>query len=104
MMKILPFLTCSCLLFSFFSHAQIKYGYTVLYARCGGDDSQRDKVYFSPIIELDRLNFPKFTDGVDPAIPRLSIRYYNYAIAKWFEIYLKDKYRIAVNDPEKYER
>lgn len=76
----------------------------MLYVRCGNNEPLKNKVYFSPIIELNQLNFPKYTDGVDPAIPKFSVRYYNYAIAKWFEIYLKEKYRIAVNDPEQYER
>ena len=41
---------------------------------------------------------------MDHSIPRNSVRYYNYAIARWFESYLKQRYGIAANDPEKYER
>lgn len=86
------------------SCSQIKYGYAVLHLRCGNADPQRNKVYYSPIIELDRLNFDKYTKGVDPSFPKYSVRYYNYAIAKWFEIYLQEHYNIAINDIEKYER
>ncbi len=82
----------------------MKYGYAVLYLRCGNDDAHRNKVYFSPVIELDRLNFKKYTDGMDPTFPLYSVRYYNYAITRWFEIFLKEKYQVAINDPEKYER
>jgi len=85
-------------------YAQKKYGYTVLYLRCGNEEPSKNKVYYSPIIELDRLNFPKFTEGMDPNFPKFSVRYYNYAIAKWFETYLKAQYGVAVNDPEHYQR
>ena len=84
--------------------AQKRYGYTVLHFRCGDDDSQRDRVYYSPIIELNTLNFPQYTDGVDPAIAPFSVRYYNYAISKWFELYLRDRYKILTNTPDKYQR
>ena len=86
------------------SYSQIKYGYAILYLRCGKEDPERNRIYFSPIVELDRLNFDKYTDGMDPALPKYSVRYYNYAITKWFEIFLEDEYRVAVNHPEKYER
>ena len=84
--------------------AQKKYGYAVVYLRCGNDDHQRNKVYYSPVIELNALNFEKYTRDVDPSIPLYSVRYYNYALSKWFEIYLKEKNKVAINDPEKYLR
>ncbi len=84
--------------------SQKKFGYAVLYLRCGDKDPNGDRVYYSPVIELDRLNFYPYTDGMDTAITPYSVRYFNYAISKWFEIYLRERYRIAVNDVEKYER
>ena len=90
----------------FFNHAsaQKKYGYAVVYLRCGNDDNQRNKVYYSPVIELNALNFEKYTRDVDPSIPLYSVRYYNYALSKWFEIYLKEKHKVAINEPGKYLR
>ncbi|MEO6546520.1 MAG: hypothetical protein ABIN94_00920 [Ferruginibacter sp.] len=90
--------------FSTLCYSQKKFGYAVLYMRCGKNEPQKNQVYYSPVIELNVLNFNKYTDGVDPAIPKYSVRYYTYAIDKWFEIYLKDKYEVLVNDPDKYER
>ena len=86
------------------SNAQKKYGYAIIQIRCGKQDPQRNRVYYSPIIELNSLNFEQYTEGIDTSIPTYSVRYYNYAIAKWFEEHLKRQYRIAINDPEKYER
>ncbi|MCW3092414.1 MAG: hypothetical protein JWP81_3483 [Ferruginibacter sp.] len=85
-------------------YAQKKFGYAVLHLRCGAGDPDRNRVYYSPVIELNSLNFDKYTNGMDPAIPRFSVRYYTYAIDKWFEMYLSDKYRVMVNHPDKYER
>lgn len=96
----LLFTIASCLK----SFTQKKYGYAVLQFRCGNDDAQKDRVYYSPVIELNTLNFPQFTDQLDPSIALHSVRYYNFAISKWFEIFLKDKYGIPVNDPAKYAR
>jgi hypothetical protein len=84
--------------------AQKKYGYTVLQFRCGDNDAERDRLYYSPVIELNTLNFARYTEGIDPAIPQYSVRYYNYAIAKWFENYLSDKYKVFINTPGKYAR
>lgn len=84
--------------------AQKKYGYTMLHLRCGDRDAQKDKVYFSPVIELNIVDFPKYTKGMDYTIHKYSVRYYNYAIARWFEFYIYQHHGIAVNDPEKYER
>jgi hypothetical protein len=81
-----------------------KYGYAIAYLRCGSEDSQRNKIYYSPVIELNLLNFDKYTDGIDPLIPKFSVRYYNYAMSKWFSIYLKEKHRVAINHPERYLR
>jgi hypothetical protein len=86
------------------SFSQKRYGYTVLNFRCGDNDPQRNRVYFSPVIELNALNFPRYTDGIDTAIPQFSVRYYNYAISKWFEIYLWKKHKILVNTPDRYAR
>lgn len=83
---------------------QKKYGYAVVYMRCGADDNLRNTVYFSPVIELNALNFEKYTSGIDASIPLYSVRYYNYALSKWFEIYLKEKHKVLINDPEKYLR
>lgn len=104
MKKLLLLTLLPVIIFYCSAAAQMKYGYAVLYLRCGNDDAQRDKVYYSPIIELDRLNFNKYTEGVDPEFTKYSVRYYNYAIAKWFEYFLKDRYHISINDAEKYER
>ena len=84
--------------------AQKKYGYAVVYLRCGDEDNLRDMVYYSPVIELNALNFEKYTKGMDPTIPQYSVRYYNYALSKWFEIYLKEKHKVAINHPDKYLR
>ncbi len=86
------------------AQTQKKYGYAVAYLRCGNEDPQRNKIYYSPVIELNLLNFDKYTEGIDPLIPKFSVRYYNYAMSKWFSIYLKEKHRIAINDPERYLR
>lgn len=72
--------------------------------RCSKNDANKNKVYYSPVIELNGLNHKKYTEGMDSSIPEYSTRYYNYAILKWFEALLKDKYNIVLNDPEKYER
>ena len=104
MKKILLLIVLLSTIFCHRGLSQMKYGYAVLHLRCGNDDAQRNRVYFSPVIELDRLNFEKYTDGMDPSFPKHSIRYYNYAITRWFEIYLKEKHRVHINDPEKYER
>ena len=104
MKKIAMLTVLSVLLFCSCCNAQMKYGYAVLHLRCGNNDAQRNTVYYSPVIELDRLNFEKYTKGVDPSFPLYSVRYYNYAIARWFEIYLLEHRKIAFNDPEKYER
>ncbi|MEJ7586193.1 MAG: hypothetical protein WKI04_01400 [Ferruginibacter sp.] len=85
-------------------YAQKKYGYTILHFRCGNSDPQKDRIYYSPLVELNTLNFPEYTMGMDPSIIPHSARYYNYAISKWFEIYLKDKYKIRINSPDKYAR
>lgn len=86
------------------SYSQKKYGFAVVEFRCSKNDANRNRVYYSPVIELNGLNFKKYTEGMDTSIPAYSVRYYNYAILKWFEALLKDKYHIALNDPEKYER
>lgn len=104
MMKILLFISLLTGIFFCHSYSQKKYGYAVLHLRCGGEDPQRNRIYYSPVIELNQLNFGRYTDGVDPTFTKYSVSYYNYAIAKWFELLLKEQYRIAVNDAEKYER
>ncbi len=104
MKTILMLLLLFSLLICSHSYSQKKYGYAVLYARCSKTDPQRDRIYFSPIIELSVLNFKEYIAGIDPSIPAYSVRYYNYAILKWFEKLLKEKYNVAINDPEKYER
>ena len=104
MTKIIVFVIFLTVIFQSSAQAQKKYGYAVMYLRCGDEDPQKDRVYFSPMIELNALNFPKYTDGIDPAIPPQSVRYYNYAISRWFEHFLKQYYRVAINDPDKYER
>ncbi|MEP7109814.1 MAG: hypothetical protein ABI760_17595 [Ferruginibacter sp.] len=104
MTKILMLAALTTGIFCFRSYSQIKYGYAVLYLRCGKEDPERNRIYYSPVIELDRLNFDKYIDGMDPAFAKYSVRYYNYAIAKWFELLLKEQFHIAVNVPEKYER
>ncbi len=104
MKKILLLIVLLSFIFCYPAWSQMKYGYAVLHLRCGNDDSQKNRVYFSPIIELDRLNFEKYTDGMDPSFPKYSIRYYNYAITRWFEMYLEEKHKVYVNDPEKYLR
>jgi hypothetical protein len=86
------------------SFSQKKYGYAVINFRCGDNEPGKDRVYYSPVIELNSLNFPQYTDGIDPAIPKYSVRYYNYAISKWFEIYLREKYQILINSEDKYAR
>lgn len=104
MTKIIMFvILCTCL-FSMTSSAQKKYGYAILYFKCGTDDPSRDRIYYSPIVELNTLNFARYTEGIDPAIPIYSVRYYNYAISKWFEMFIKQYYNIQVNDPNRYER
>lgn len=103
-MKITVCLLLAAGIISLHSYAQKRYGYAILMMRCGDDDSNRNIVYFSPVIELNGLNFKKYTDGMDPAIPLHSVRYYNYAILKWFEIYLRQSKNIAYNHPERYER
>jgi hypothetical protein len=104
MKKILMLIAFMAGIACFKSYSQKRYGYTILYFRCGDDDPQKNRVYYSPVIELNTLNFPQYTDGMDPSIPQYSIRYYNYAISKWFEIYLKDKYKILINTRDKYAR
>jgi hypothetical protein len=104
MKKILMLIALLAGIACFKSYSQKRYGYAVINFRCGDDDPQKDRVYYSPVIELNTLNFPKYTDGLDPTIAQYSVRYYNYAISKWFEIYLKDSYKILVNHPDKYAR
>ncbi|MEP7142690.1 MAG: hypothetical protein ABI707_07460 [Ferruginibacter sp.] len=104
MKKTLMLIALLAVIACFNSSSQKRYGYAVLHFRCGDHDPQKDRIYYSPIIELNTLNFPKYTDGVDPSIAQYSVRYYNYAISKWFEIYLREKYKILVNPPDKYER
>lgn len=104
MKKILLLIVLPSMIFCCPAWSQMKYGYAVLHLRCGNDDSRRNRVYFSPIIELDRLNFEKYTDGMDPSFAKYSVRYYNYAITRWFEIYLQEKHKVYINDPAKYLR
>ncbi|CAN5462228.1 hypothetical protein BH11BAC3_BH11BAC3_31400 [soil metagenome] len=104
MKKILMLLIIFLFLNCTSSYSQKKYGYAVVEFRCSKNDADRNKVYYSPVIELNGLNFKKYTEGMDTSIPVYSVRYYNYAILKWFEALLKDKYNITLNDPEKYER
>ncbi|MEO5891549.1 MAG: hypothetical protein ABIQ31_14960 [Ferruginibacter sp.] len=82
MKKVLLLTVLLASIVSFKSSAQKKYGYTVLYFRCGDADAERDSIYYSPVIELNTLNFPPHTEGMDPAIAPYSVRYYNYALAK----------------------
>ena len=84
--------------------AQKRYGYAVLGFRCGNQDPERNRLYYSPVIELNTLNFREYTEGIDPAIPLYSVRYYNYAISRWFEMYLKKYHNIQITDPFEYER
>ncbi|MBC7888003.1 MAG: hypothetical protein H7Z13_08930 [Ferruginibacter sp.] len=104
MLKSLMFILLLISLFSSPTYSQKRYGYAVLYLRCGNTDPQRNRVYFSPVIELNTLNFTRYTVGMDPAFSKYSVRYYNYAIARWFEIFMKEKHKIEMNDPQKYER
>ncbi|MEO6723344.1 MAG: hypothetical protein ABIN67_23455 [Ferruginibacter sp.] len=104
MTKIIMFLILLTGVFYLRADAQKKYAYAILNMRCGNEQPHRDRLYFSPIIELNTLNFPKYTEGIDPAIPIYSVRYYNYALLKWFELFIKQYYNIQVTDPEKYER
>lgn len=104
MKKAIIFIAVLAFLACFQSYSQKKYGYTVIHLRCDQQDPYRDRIYFSPIIELNQLNFDRYTKGIDPTFPKYSVRYYNYAIAKWFEIFLEEQYGILVNDAEKYER
>ena len=87
----------------FDTYSQKRYGYTVLYFRCGDNEPGKDRVYYSPIIELNTLNFPQYTDGVDPAFAKYSVRYYNYAISKWFESFLSEKHKV-MNSLDRYAR
>ena len=104
MIKIIMFFILLAGILPLASDAQKKYGYAILHFRCGSEDPRRDRVYYSPIIELNTLNFPRYTDGIDPAIPVYSVRYYNYAIFKWFESFVKQYYDIMINDADRYER
>ena len=104
MIKIIMFVILIAGILPLVSDAQKRYGYAILHFKCGSDDPQRNRVYYSPIIELNTLNFPRYTDGIDPAIPVYSVRYYNYAISKWFESFVKQYYNIQINDPNSYER
>ena len=84
--------------------AQKRYGYAVLYYRCGKEKPEKNRMYVGPVIELNVLNFPRYTDGIDPAIALYSVRYYNYAISKWLEEYLASHKLVIPGDPEKYQR
>jgi hypothetical protein len=91
-------------IFQFAAVAQKRYGYAIMGLRCGNQDPERNRIYYSPIIELNTLNFPRYAEGIDPAIPLYSVRYYNYAISKWFEFHLKQYHNVRVTDPEEYQR
>jgi hypothetical protein len=104
MTKIIMCILLLTTLFNLKADAQKRYAYAILNMRCGNQYPDRDRVYFSPIIELNTLNFPMYTEGIDPSIPMYSVRYYNYALLKWFELFIKQHYNIQVTDPEKYER
>lgn len=104
MTKILLLIALLVIILCCQSYSQKRYGYAVLHLRCGKEDPEKNRLYYSPVIELNILNFDKYTDGVDPAFPKYSVSYYKYAIARWFELLLKEKYQIWITDPEKYER
>lgn len=104
MTKIIMFVILLAGIFKFDAGAQKRYGYAILNMRCGDEDPNRDRVYYSKIIELNALNFPMYTTDMDPSIPIYSVRYYNYALLKWFESFVKQYYNIQVTDPKKYER
>ena len=86
------------------AYAQKKYGYISFNFRCGDNDPQRDRIYFSPVIELNTLNFQKYTEGMDPGFVPFSVQYYNYAMGKWFEAYLREHYKVFTNESGKYAR
>lgn len=102
MRKIIMFTLLLTAITHYEAYTQKKYGYAVIHFKCGKEIPLKSRIYYGPVIELSLVNFEKYLAGIDPQLPLHSVRYYNYALGRWFDRYLQDRHHLALNDPEKY--